>query len=56
MYDKVLTAPAASVTGGTLALTGPGNLFWMALAGFALIAAGSALMRIAPRLRRQRAS
>ncbi|MEU2615949.1 hypothetical protein ABZ570_30915 [Micromonospora sp. NPDC007271] len=50
-----MTAPAAAgaATSGGLALTGASTV-WIVLAGFAMLAAGSALMRIAPRLRRSR--
>ncbi len=37
-----------------LATTGPAGWLWMALAAFALIAAGTALLRIIPRRERQR--
>lgn len=39
------------VVGGTLAFTGSNSL-WLALAAFALIAAGSAMMRVVPKRRR----
>ena len=39
------------VVGGTLAFTGTNSL-WLALAAFALIAAGSAMLRVLPRWRR----
>lgn len=52
MYQKIGAASAAGVTGG-LAYTGA-NVLWLALAGFALLAAGIALARIAPSLRRRR--
>ncbi|MGV1009265.1 MAG: hypothetical protein ACOYBY_11750 [Dermatophilaceae bacterium] len=38
------------VVGGTLAFTGS-NSVWLGLAAFALIAAGSAMMRIVPKRR-----
>jgi hypothetical protein len=47
MYEKAGLAAAAGTTGG-LALTGM-NIMWLVLAGFALLAVGSALMRIVPR-------
>lgn len=50
MYQKVGTAAAMGATGG-LAYTGV-NALWLVLAGFALIAAGTALLRILPRFRR----
>ena len=54
MYNHV-TAPAAAgaATSGGLAATGANSL-WVMLAGFAMVAAGAALMRIAPKLRRPR--
>lgn len=45
MYNNPV-APSLAMTG--LALTG-GNVFWWFLAAFALIAAGTAIMRIVPR-------
>ncbi|MBB5803838.1 hypothetical protein F4560_003606 [Saccharothrix ecbatanensis] len=50
MYQKAGVAMAAGTTTG-LAATGV-NVLWLVLAGFALIAAGSALARIAPRFSR----
>ncbi|WP_162834282.1 hypothetical protein [Amycolatopsis circi] len=50
MYQKIGAASAAGVTGG-LAFTGV-NAMWLLLAGFALLAAGTALMRILPRMRK----
>jgi len=54
MYNNV-TAPAAAgaATSGGLAVTGASTI-WIVLAGFAMVAVGSALMRIAPKLRRSR--
>lgn len=51
MYHKIGAASAAGVTGG-LAFTRV-NVLWLLLAGFALLAAGTALMRILPRMREQ---
>ncbi|WP_169776542.1 hypothetical protein [Amycolatopsis jejuensis] len=51
MYQKIGAASAAGVTGG-LAFTGV-NVLWLLLAGFALLAAGIALARIAPTIRRR---
>lgn len=50
MYNNV-SAPLATATGtGTTALAVTGaDMFWYVLAGFALIAAGMALLRILPR-------
>lgn len=45
MYQT--TAPLSGV-GGALAYTGTNSL-WLALAGFTLIAAGGAVMRLVPR-------
>jgi LPXTG-motif cell wall-anchored protein len=45
MYDNPY-APGAA--GGVLAMTGT-NSVWLALAAFALIAAGAALMRVVPK-------
>lgn len=50
MYQKVGTAAAMGATGG-LAYTGV-HVLWFVLAGFALIAAGAALLRVLPRSRR----
>ncbi|MGW4396218.1 hypothetical protein ACWEHA_13085 [Amycolatopsis nivea] len=51
MYQKIGAAAAAGVTGG-LAFTGV-NVLWVLLAGFALLAAGTALLRILPKVRHQ---
>ncbi|MGW4484492.1 hypothetical protein ACWEOE_11695 [Amycolatopsis sp. NPDC004368] len=51
MYQKIGAASAAGVTGG-LAYTGV-SVLWLVLAGFALLAAGVALTRIVPVLRRR---
>jgi hypothetical protein len=40
-------------TGGGLAVTGA-NTMWMVLAGFAFVAVGAALLRIAPKVRSSR--
>jgi hypothetical protein len=50
MYQKAGIAVAAGTTGG-LAMTGA-NVLWLVLAGFALLAAGTAVARIAPKRRR----
>ncbi|GAA1030914.1 MULTISPECIES: hypothetical protein [Amycolatopsis] len=50
MYQKIGAASAAGMTGG-LAFTGV-NALWLLLAGFALLAAGTALLRILPRVRK----
>ncbi|MGJ3192117.1 MULTISPECIES: hypothetical protein [Paenarthrobacter] len=41
-------ATAAGLGSGTLAATGAGDLFWFALAAFAMLALGLALKRIVP--------
>lgn len=51
MYQKIGAASAAGLTGG-LAYTGV-NVLWLVLAGFALLAAGTALLRTLPVLRKR---
>lgn len=41
-------ATGATASGGMLAQTGA-NIWWLVLAGFAIIALGAALMRIVPK-------
>ncbi|GAA1797747.1 hypothetical protein HC028_14200 [Planosporangium flavigriseum] len=48
MYDKVIIGGGAATTGGALALTGS-SVVWMALAAFAMLAVGTAILRIVPR-------
>ena len=48
LYDNPSAPLAAGGTGGVLAYTGLDSLWW-ALAAFALIATGTALMRMVPR-------
>ena len=48
MYDKAVVG-TGGVSAGTLPVTGPGALFWLLLAAFALLALGGALRRIAPK-------
>ena len=48
MYNNVAGSAVAAGSVGTLAFTGA-NAVWFALAGFALIAAGTALARMVPR-------
>jgi hypothetical protein len=48
MYDNPSASLAAGGSGSVLAYTGFGSL-WLALAAFALIAVGTALLRIVPR-------
>ena len=48
MYDNPSAPLAAGGTGSVLAYTGF-NSVWLALAAFAFIAVGTALMRIVPR-------
>ena len=52
MYNHIGTAAGAVVGAGTLAMTGFDSV-WLALAAFALIAAGTAVLRIAPRRKRE---
>jgi hypothetical protein len=48
MYNNaaVYGGPAGA---GVLAATGPGQALWMFLAGFAMVATGMAISRIAPK-------
>ncbi len=48
MYDNPSAPMAAGGTGSVLAYTGF-NSVWLALAAFALLAVGTALLRIVPR-------
>ncbi|WP_267276584.1 hypothetical protein [Arthrobacter sp. CDRTa11] len=48
MYDNPAAPAAAGLGSGTLAMTGAGDLFWFALAAFALVALGMAVKRIVP--------
>ncbi|MBT2534563.1 MULTISPECIES: hypothetical protein [Arthrobacter] len=48
MYDNPAAPAAAGVGSGTLAMTGAGDIFWFALAAFALVALGLAIKRIVP--------
>lgn len=48
MYDNPAAPAAAGIGSGTLAMTGAGDLFWLALAAFALLALGLAVKRIVP--------
>jgi hypothetical protein len=48
MYNNPSATMATAGTGGVLAYTGFNSLWW-ALAAFAVLAVGTALMRIAPR-------
>lgn len=54
MYQKIGTAASLGAGGAGLAYTGV-NTMWMLLGAFALLAAGGALMRIVPVIRRRRA-
>ena len=47
-YDSAGLVGAVSA-GGLLAMTGVSGVIWILLASFALIAAGSAILRIVPR-------
>lgn len=46
MYDKVLATTGAAAAGGLWAVGGP---MWLTLAGFAIVATGTAVARILPR-------
>ncbi|WP_155854352.1 hypothetical protein [Arthrobacter sp. MA-N2] len=48
MYNNPAAPAAAGLGSGTLAMTGAGDLFWVALAAFALLALGLAIKRIVP--------
>jgi hypothetical protein len=48
MYNNVAAPAAAGVGAGTLALTGAGDVLWLGLAAFALVALGAAIKRIVP--------
>jgi LPXTG-motif cell wall-anchored protein len=48
MYAKTATIGSAGAASGGLAMTGQNSL-WVLLAGFAMLGAGMALMRIVPR-------
>lgn len=47
MYDKILPTTGSAVIGA--GMFAAGSPVWVALTGFALIAVGTALMRIVPR-------
>ena len=50
MYNSPGSAASGLAGGGGLAMTGiTGNLIWLFLAGFAMIALGMAVLRIVPR-------
>lgn len=52
MYNNPAGPAAGAFVGatgsGTLAMTGAGDLFWFALAAFAMLALGLAIKRIVP--------
>ena len=48
MYDKAISGLGSTIGIGTLAYTGV-DLVWLALGGFALVAAGMAVLRTVPR-------
>ena len=52
MYNNPAGSVGAAIVGGagsgTLAMTGVGDLFWFALAAFAMLALGLAIKRIVP--------
>ena len=51
MYAQSSFAAAPLLGGATaLAYTGVGNVFWLLIAAFALLAVGGALLRMAPSL------
>ncbi|WP_181373551.1 MULTISPECIES: hypothetical protein [Microbacterium] len=52
MYNNIASSTGAGAGAGMLAMTGTNSL-WLALAAFALIAAGTAVMRIVPRRTRE---
>ncbi|WP_323960868.1 hypothetical protein GC088_04450 [Arthrobacter sp. JZ12] len=49
MYNNPSSPMAAGIGSGALAYTGAGDIFWLGLAGFALLAAGMAVTRMVPR-------
>jgi hypothetical protein len=48
MYNNPTIPMAAGAGSATLAMTGAGQIFWFALAGFAMLALGLAIKRIIP--------
>jgi hypothetical protein len=48
MYNNATAPAAAGITGGTLALTGAGDVLWLGLGAFAMVALGVAIKRIVP--------
>ena len=52
MYNNPAGSAGAAIAGGagsgTLAMTGAGDLFWFALAAFAILALGLAIKRMVP--------
>ncbi|MFJ4286788.1 MULTISPECIES: hypothetical protein [Paenarthrobacter] len=46
--NPIAGAAAGGMGSGTLAMTGAGDLFWLALAAFAMLALGLAIKRIVP--------
>lgn len=48
MYNNTMAPAAAGITGGTLALTGAGDVLWLGLGAFAMVALGVAIKRIVP--------
>ena len=48
MYNNSMAPAAAGITGGTLALTGAGDVLWLGLGAFAMVALGVAIKRIVP--------
>lgn len=52
MYNNISSSAGAGTGAGVLAATGADSL-WLGLAAFALVAAGTAIMRIVPRRQRE---
>jgi hypothetical protein len=48
MYNNPVAPMAAGAGSAALAMTGAGQVFWLALAGFAMLALGLAIKRIIP--------
>lgn len=48
MYNNPAAPLAAGAGSAALAMTGAGQLFWLALAAFAMLALGLAVKRIVP--------
>ncbi|WP_425864837.1 hypothetical protein [Arthrobacter sp. TWP1-1] len=48
MYNNPTAPVAAGAGSAALAMTGAGQMFWIALAAFAMLALGMAIKRIVP--------